>query len=115
MEGALMSEWIKNPALAAVFSDEKMKKVNLFESHNLFCDVYCLKPGQSQKVHTHAANDKLYFSLTGTAHVVLGTETVPLPPGQLAIAPAGLPHGVENRSSENATLLVVMAPNPNLK
>ncbi len=110
-----MSALIKDPALAAIFSDEKMKKVNLFESPHLFCDVYCLKPGQSQKVHSHAANDKIYLALSGTAHVTLGDDTVPLPPGQLAIAPAGVPHGVENRSAANATLLVIMAPNPNVK
>ncbi len=109
-----MSNLIKDPILAAIFNDEKMKKINLFESPNLFCDVYCLKPGQSQKIHSHAHNDKLYYALTGTAHVTLGEETLPLAPGQLAIAPAGLPHGVENRSNENATLLVVMAPNPSV-
>lgn len=108
-----MSQLIQNPAIAAIFSDEKMKKVNLFESPHLFCDIYCLKPGQSQKVHTHAENDKLYYALTGAVHVTLGDETRPLSPGELAIAPAGLPHGVENRSQANATLLVVMAPNPN--
>ena len=108
-----MSDLIKNPALAALFSDEEMKKVNLFESPNLFCDVYCLKPGQSQKVHGHAHNDKLYYALTGAAHVTLGDETLPIAPGELAVAPAGLPHGVENRSASNCTLLVVMAPNPN--
>jgi mannose-6-phosphate isomerase-like protein (cupin superfamily) len=108
-----MSGLIKNPALAAIFSAEKMNKVSLFESPNLFCDVYCLKPGQSQKVHSHTHNDKLYFALTGAAHVTLGAETLALAPGELAIAPAGLPHGVENRSTENATLLVIMAPNLN--
>jgi mannose-6-phosphate isomerase-like protein (cupin superfamily) len=110
-----VSNLIKDPALAAIFSDERMKKVNIFESPHLFCDVYCLKPGQSQKVHSHAHNDKLYYAISGTAHVTLGDDTRQLPPGQLAIAPAGVPHGVENRSAENATLLVVMAPNPNLK
>lgn len=108
-----MSDLIKDPTLIAIFSDEKMKKTNLFESSDLFCDVYCLKPGQSQKVHSHARNDKLYYAIAGTAHVTLGDNIAPLAPGQLAIAPAGLPHGVENRSTENATLLVVMAPNPN--
>lgn len=110
-----MSNLIFNPAQSAAFSDEKMKKVNLFESPNLFCDVYCLKPGQSQKVHTHAHNDKIYHALTGTAHVTLGEETLSLAPGHTAVAPAGVPHGVENRSTDNCTLLVVMAPNPNAK
>lgn len=108
-----MPNSIFNPATCAVFSDEKMKKVNLFESPHLFCDVYCLKPGQSQKVHSHAHNDKVYHALTGTAHVTLGLDTLPLPPGHIAIAPAGVPHGVENRSRENCMLLVIMAPNPN--
>lgn len=107
-----MSGLIVNPALAAIFSDEKMKKVNLFESANLFCDVYCLKPGQSQKVHSHAGNDKLYYALSGAALVTLGAEIFPITAGELAIAPAGVPHGVENRSAENVTLLVVMAPKP---
>jgi mannose-6-phosphate isomerase-like protein (cupin superfamily) len=108
-----LSERVFNPIDRAVFSDDKMKKVNLFESANLFCDVYCLKPGQAQKVHSHAHNDKIYHSLSGMPHVTLGDKTVPLPPGQTAVAPAGVPHGVENRSSEECTLLVVMAPNPN--
>jgi len=108
-----MSDLIFTAAGLASFSDAKMKKVNLFESPNLFCDVYCLKPGQSQKVHSHADNDKIYHALTGESHVTLGDSTQPLRPGQTAIAPAGMPHGVENRSGENCTLLVVMAPNPN--
>jgi mannose-6-phosphate isomerase-like protein (cupin superfamily) len=110
-----VSELVFDPSIAAVFADDTMNKVNLFESPNLFCDVYCLTPGQSQKLHSHARNDKIYFALAGTAHVTLGDCTQPLPPGHLAIAPAGVPHGVENRSNENAALLVVMAPNPNLR
>ena len=44
-----------------------MKKVNLFESPRFFCDLYCLRPGQEQKVHSHADNDKIFkeFVLDG--------------------------------------------------
>lgn len=108
-----MQNLIHNAAAAASFSDEKMKKVNLYESSHLFCDIYCLKPGQSQKPHAHDRNDKIYHALTGTCHVQLGENIAPLPPGQVAIAPAGVIHGVENRSDTDATLLVIMAPNPN--
>ncbi len=101
-------------AVAAAFDAAKMNKVNLYESPRMFCDVYCLKPGQFQKAHEHARNDKIYYALTGTCHVLVGTETKPLPPGQVAVAPAGLVHGVENRSDEDATLLVIMAPHPRM-
>jgi len=99
----------------AEFSQEKMTKVNLFESHRMFCDVYCLLPGQSQRAHVHNDEDKIYYALNGICDVQLDEETHPLRPGQAAIAPAGVLHGVFNNSEEPATLLVVMAPHPKLR
>lgn len=110
-----MSEFIFDSTTAAVFRDDKMNKVNLYESHRLFCDVYCLLPGQSQKPHNHADNDKMYYALNGTCHVQIGEDVTPLAPGLVAIAPAGTIHGIENRSNSPATVLVVMAPHPRLK
>jgi hypothetical protein len=34
------------------FSSEKLVKVPLFDSDRMFFDVYCVGPGQAQKVHT---------------------------------------------------------------
>jgi quercetin dioxygenase-like cupin family protein len=99
---------------AAAFSDEKMRKVNLYESPRMFCDVYCLKPGQSQKEHDHAANDKVYHVLSGCPTIRIGQESRALSPGQTAVAPAGVIHGVKNDSTSNCTLLVFMAPHPRL-
>ena len=31
------------------FAEEKMKKLNVFETSRFFCDVYCFEPGQTQK------------------------------------------------------------------
>lgn len=106
---------IFDTAAAAAFSDEKMKKVNLYESRRLFCDVYCLKPGQSQKDHTHEANDKIYHQLTGACRVRIGDQTHNLTPGMVAVAPAGILHGVVNASDQPATMLVIMAPHPHFK
>lgn len=99
---------------AASFSNEKMRKVNLYESPRMFCDVYCLQPGQGQKEHDHAANDKVYHVLTGNPTVRIGGESKVLAPGQTAVAPAGVMHGVTNETSTNCTLLVFMAPHPRL-
>ncbi|MBI1368704.1 MAG: cupin domain-containing protein [Planctomycetes bacterium] len=91
-----------------------MQKVNLYESPRMFTDVYCLLPGQSQKDHTHDANDKVYHVLTGSCTVRIGDETRTLEAGHTAIAPAGVLHGVVNESDDPATLLVFMAPHPRL-
>ena len=45
------------------FSNEKLQKVNLFETAQMFCDVYCLEPGQEQKPHEHAGATKFYYVL----------------------------------------------------
>jgi quercetin dioxygenase-like cupin family protein len=110
-----MHKFIWDTSEAAEFSKEKLKKVNLFESHRMFCDVYCLLPGQSQRPHIHNDEDKIYHALSGTCHVQLEEESFPLPPGHVAVAPAGVMHGVVNNSDEPATLLVVMAPHPKLR
>jgi quercetin dioxygenase-like cupin family protein len=94
------------------FSSEKMQKVALFDSPHLFYDLYCLEPGQEQKVHSHEGSDKVYLALEGEPSVRVGEETSPLSPGEAVIAPAGLDHGVSNPSDQRAVLLVVMAPRP---
>jgi len=102
-----------SPIGATSFSDEKMQKVNLYESAQLFCDVYCLLPGQSQKAHTHADNDKIYHVLEGVCDVQIGDQTQSLEAGELAVAPASVIHGVTNNSDSPASILVIMAPHPN--
>ena len=95
------------------FSPEKLQKVNLFETAQMFCDVYCLEPGQEQKPHEHAGATKFYYVLEGTARFTLGEQVRELGPGGLAWADAGENHGVANDSEGRVVLLVSMAPNPN--
>jgi mannose-6-phosphate isomerase-like protein (cupin superfamily) len=99
-------------ASRARFAADKMQKVALFESGRFFCDLYCLASGQSQRVHSHAGSDKVYYVLSGCATIQVGDEVEDVEPGVAVLAPAGVPHGVENRSAGSATLLVFMAPPP---
>ncbi len=99
-------------AEAVAFSQEKMKKNSLFDSPHLFYDLYCLLPGQRQKVHAHENSDKVYLVLEGTGRFTVGDEEQDLPKGHAVIAPAGKPHGVRNETGENLILLVTMAPRP---
>jgi mannose-6-phosphate isomerase-like protein (cupin superfamily) len=94
------------------FSSEKLRKVGLVDTPNLFCDAYCLEAGQEQTGHRHAVGDKLYYVLSGTARIRVGTEEREVSAGHLACARAGEEHGVRNPGPERLALLVIMAPKP---
>jgi quercetin dioxygenase-like cupin family protein len=95
------------------FSPEKLQKLNLFETPQMFCDIYCLEPGQAQKVHSHAGATKFYFVLEGSGHFTIGDETRTLGPGGLAWSAPDQAHGVEASSAARLVCLVAMGPNPN--
>jgi mannose-6-phosphate isomerase-like protein (cupin superfamily) len=97
---------------ACHFSPEKLQKVNLFATAELFLDIYCLEPGQSQKVHKHESSSKIYVVLEGLGRFHVGDETKEVGPGQAVLARAGEMHGVENATSERLVLLVSIAPPP---
>src|SRR5687767_2521707 len=96
----------------ARFSPEKMQKVPVFDSARMLCDVYCLEPGQAQKVHAHDASDKVYLCVRGALRATIGAQEIELAPGQAVLAPAGVPHGVRNDGAEQAMAFVVTTPKP---
>jgi quercetin dioxygenase-like cupin family protein len=101
-------------AIGAVrFAADKLQKVGLFQTEHMFCDLYCLEPGQAQKPHAHAGATKFYYVLEGRAVATLGDESRELGPGQLAWSAPGENHGIANPGPARCVLLVVMGPNPN--
>jgi len=96
----------------AQFVADRMQKIALFATDRFFCDLYCLAPGQAQRAHSHSHSDKVYYVTSGRATIHVGDEVAEAEPGVAVLAPAGVEHGVVNRSSEPVTLLVFMAPKP---
>lgn len=102
---------IKTLSRLAGFQADKMKKVSLFATERVMTDLYCMEPGQAQKVHAHDGEDKVYCVLSGQGTVTVGAESAPIAAGQVVIAPAGKPHGLTNGPAGRMEVLVFMAPN----
>ena len=94
------------------FSDDKMQKIPLFDSEKYFCDLYCLKPGQDQRIHSHAESDKIYFVLRGKGTFHIAGLEKELGPDEIVVARPGEPHGVRNATNDDLVLLVFMTPRP---
>ena len=93
-------------------SPDRMTKTNLFETPRFFLDVYVLEPGQAQKPHEHAGEDKIYLVVEGRGTFQVGAERAELGPGDAVLAPAGVIHGAENTGSDRLVTLAFMAPHP---
>ena len=98
------------PARAA-FASAKMAKVDCFRSARLLVGLNCFEPGQAQPVHAHAGADKFYFVVSGKARFVVGERQLEAGPGDLVLAPEGIPHGVAE-ALERTVVLVAIAPAP---
>ncbi len=94
------------------FAAGKLMKHTVFRTSRFMLDVYCLKPGQSQKAHVHAGSDKSYVVLEGSCRFSIGGEAAIHGANSAVLAPAGVEHGVENVGPADARLLVMMTPPP---
>jgi quercetin dioxygenase-like cupin family protein len=102
---------IQHLPTVAAFDGAGMTKIECFRSDRLLVGLNCFEPGQAQRVHAHADADKFYFVVQGKARFVVGDVAREAGPGDLVLAPAGVPHGVE-RAVERTVVLVAMAPAP---
>jgi len=95
----------------AVFAADRMTKRDCFRSERLLVGLNCFEPGQEQPLHVHADADKFYVVVSGKARFRVGERSYDASTGDLVLAPAGEPHGVEV-AVERTVLLVAMAPAP---
>ena len=89
---------------------DKFYKDTLFQGKQLMVGINCLEPGQVQSVHDHADADKVYVVMEGVGHFTVGDERRDAKQGDVIWAPAGVPHGVENKGRERLVLLIGIAP-----
>src|SRR5207247_6527468 len=86
---------IQHVPARATCSPAKMTKLDCFRSDRLLVGLNCFEPGQVQHVHAHDGADKFYFVVSGKARFTVGDRTMDARTGDLILAPAGMPHGVE--------------------
>lgn len=104
--------FIKKVAEHTGTRSEKFYKTTLFRGDALLLGLNCLEPGQAQKPHDHADQDKFYYVVEGNGRFQIGDQHVTASVGEVVWAAAGVIHGVANESDTRLTLLVGIAPAP---
>jgi quercetin dioxygenase-like cupin family protein len=96
----------------AAFRADQMAKIDCFRSPRLLVGLNCFEPGQAQAAHTHAGADKFYVVVSGKATFIVGEQAVTAGPGDLVLAPAGVPHGVQSAETRTVVLMAMAPPPP---
>jgi len=96
----------------AKFAPDKMARIALATTDRCQLDLYCVAAGQSQRVHTHDDQDKIYYVVEGIGRFLLGGAEQRLSAGEALVAAAGVPHGLVNDGPEPLLVLVVVTPPP---
>ena len=91
---------------------DKMAKIGLSSTARSQLDLYCVAPGQSQTVHRHEGEDKIYYVVEGAGRFSVGGADERLEAGEAVVAPAGVEHGLINDGAELLLVLVLVAPPP---
>ena len=94
------------------FAADRLVKVALATTPRLQLDLYGVNPGQSQRPHTHADQDKIYVVLEGRGRFVVEGQEEVLAAGEAVVARAGQAHGLVNDGPEPLLVLVVVSPPP---
>jgi quercetin dioxygenase-like cupin family protein len=91
---------------------DRMAKVALAATPRALLDLYCVGPGQTQKPHVHADQDKIYYVLEGRGRFQVGAGEEVLEAGEAIVAGAGVAHGLVNDGGAPLVVLVVVTPPP---
>lgn len=100
------------PAEHATFRADKMGKATLFASERLLVGLNCFEAGQEHALHAHEGMDKVYSVVSGTGLFLLEGSELAMAPGELLVAPDGVPHGIRNTGDERLVVLAILAPAP---
>ena len=103
---------VVRPQEHAVYSADKMGKSTIFESARMLVGLNAFEVGQEHALHAHAGMDKMYSVIEGEGVFLLEGRELPMHPGDLLIAPEGIPHGVRNTGTTRLLVLAVLAPSP---
>lgn len=69
-----------------------------------------LAPGAATTPHHHAVTEEIYYILSGTAAMTLGSETRPVGPGDAIAIPPGCRHTIRNTGPNELVFLCTCAP-----
>lgn len=92
------------------FSVDEARRVRVFRTDAVQQDLWCVEPQQATEVLRYEGTDVTYTVLAGRAWFVTEQGDAGLDPLASLLVPAGVTHGIDNRSADPLVVLAVGSP-----
>lgn len=92
------------------FTDEKLVRIKLFKTKQLWTEIACYKPGQATIMHKHPLEEETIFVLQGKANMDIEGEEVEIPTGGIVKFPANVMHDVRNLQDDDLVIMFTKSP-----
>ena len=102
---------LRNLVREEEYHDEAFIKKVLYKGDHETA-LYCFKPGQEQKLHSHPDAEKTLVVVKGSAEINTGKGVKALTEGDTVFLPKSAQHAIKNNGADNLVVLQVVTPNP---
>lgn len=92
------------------FGPEKLTRIKLFKTGQLWNEIACYEPGQFTIMHKHPLEEEFIYVIEGTANMNVEGEEIQFSAGSLARFPANVMHDVRNLQDERLVIMFVKSP-----
>lgn len=95
------------------FNEQTANKEVFYETENTVGAVWCMYPGQTLPIHSHALADDIWIVIQGEADYYPECgQMVKIKAGDIVVARKGQKHGMTNNSHECFVMLGIAGPTP---
>ncbi|MEM2900778.1 MAG: cupin domain-containing protein [Thermoplasmata archaeon] len=94
------------------FKKESMVKKVLISTDKQVVSQMNFDVGTELPMHKHPNADEIFYVIEGKAEVTIGDETKEVNAGNIAYGPAGIFHGIVNKTKGRVIVIAVQSPKP---
>lgn len=94
------------------FRAEGFVRKRIFQTENLYFNIYCIDVGQKNPLHKHPISDEVLYFIEGEGKCVAGEKVYQVKGRTTILVPKDIPHSIVNTGNTPMLCVLVQAPLP---
>ena len=94
------------------FKTEGFVRKRIYQTENLYFNIYCIDVGQKNPLHKHPISDEVLYFIEGEGKCVVGEKVYQVKGRTTILVPKDIPHSIVNTGNTPMLCVLAQAPLP---